>query len=410
MTNRSIFLSNARDVLKSKSNVFVELVKISGLNPASDFEHSNLRRVDFGTDDIREYSFIGADLRGADLSRALYDPSSFRNAIVDANTKFAQSLPPVDVRTVDAVTMRHARQQRTRGAFHEELIQTARDIQGEIDSFFSSRKPNVATENLTAAMRYAVSGGKRLRAHLVKETAGMFDFSGQEVTAVGMAVEFFHAYSLVHDDLPCMDDDDLRRGVPTVHIRWDESTAILAGDALHSAGYEILTDPALSIEPIKRIEIIRTLSNALGSNGMVGGQAMDIAAETSTKPLTIYEIVELQHAKTGAFLEASCVVGAILGSATKADLDRVSQYGRLLGLAFQIADDILDCEAINKDNGKEVQGDYYSVGKATFVSLLGYEGAKNRVSELVDEAVDSIMPFGDLSLGLQQMARFIQTR
>ncbi len=254
------------------------------------------------------------------------------------------------------------------------------------------------------AMRYAVTGGKRLRGFLLLETAALFDVPRATALRAAAAIEAVHAYSLVHDDLPCMDDDDLRRGQPTVHRRWDEATAVLAGDALLTAAFEWLA--SLDTGPAIRCELILTLAQAAGASGMVRGQALDIAAETAAAPLTLDAITDLQGLKTGRLLEWPCRAGALLGRADPAPL---LAYAADLGLAFQIADDLLDVEGDAAVMGKAVQKDA-AAGKATFVSLLGVPRARQRAEALVKSAQDALLPFGSRAATLSDVARFVVTR
>ncbi len=219
------------------------------------------------------------------------------------------------------------------------------------------------------------------------------------------AVEALHAYSLVHDDLPCMDDDDLRRGLPTVHVRWDEATAVLAGDALQTLAFELLADPVLG--PAEgRVALVRALARASGTDGMVLGQALDIAAETAPRPLTLAEITALQAGKTGALITFSATAGALLAGTDPAPL---AAYSGALGIAFQIADDILDVEGDASKAGKKLGKDA-AAGKATFVSHLGLDGAKRRARALIDEAEAALLPYGDAADCLREAARFVIAR
>ncbi len=254
-------------------------------------------------------------------------------------------------------------------------------------------------------MRYAVAGGKGLRGFLLVESAALFDVPAARSVWPAAAIEAVHAYSLVHDDLPCMDDDDLRRGRPTVHKKWDEATAVLVGDALQTFAFELLIDPAAG-DADQRLELVATLAKASGAEGMVLGQAQDIAAETAGRPLTLDEITELQGNKTGRLIEWPAEAGAILG---RADSGPLKAYARAIGLAFQIADDILDVTGDSEKAGKALRKDA-DAGKATFVSLLGLDGAKARASALVDEACDALTPYGDRSQTLQALARYIIAR
>ncbi len=258
---------------------------------------------------------------------------------------------------------------------------------------------------VVAAMRYALQGGKRLRAFLVLESARLHGIAPDHSIAAAAAVEALHAYSLVHDDLPCMDDDDLRRGLPTVHVTWDEATAVLAGDALQTLAFELLCDPALGAAD-RRMALVAGLARASGAQGMVLGQALDIAAETAPEPLTLPEITRLQAGKTGALICFSAEVGALLAGADPAPL---RAYATALGLAFQIADDILDVEGDEAATGKRVGKDA-EAGKATFVSLLGLEGAKTRASALIDEAEAALSAYGERAAALIEAARFVISR
>lgn len=258
---------------------------------------------------------------------------------------------------------------------------------------------------VTEAMRYALGGGKRVRAFLVIEGAAMLGVREDRAMPAAAAIEALHAYSLVHDDLPCMDDDDLRRGQPTVHVKWDEATAVLCGDALQTLAFELLCDPVLGSDST-RIRLISALARASGAAGMVGGQALDIAAETAPVPLSLAEIERLQAGKTGALIRWSAEAGAILAGADPAPLGR---YADALGLAFQIADDLLDATGDAGKTGKRVGKDA-SAGKATFVSHLGIDGARARAAALVAEAEAALAPYGAAAGNLRELARFVIAR
>jgi farnesyl diphosphate synthase len=285
--------------------------------------------------------------------------------------------------------------------FQEQL----KDAQDAIARALSDRMAVLGSDRVAEGMRYTTAGGKRLRGFLVLETARLTGGDAGSAMQAACAVECIHAYSLVHDDLPCMDDDDLRRGLPTVHRKWDEATAVLVGDALQSFAFELLADPATG-DADQRAELVLTLARASGPQGMVLGQAQDIAAETAASPLTLDQITELQANKTGALLEWPVVAGAILGRADPAPLRR---YARSLGLAFQIADDILDVEGDAEKAGKALRKDA-DAGKATFVSLLGLEGAKARAQGLIDEAEAALAPYGSDAETLRELARFVIAR
>ena len=258
--------------------------------------------------------------------------------------------------------------------------------------------------NVPEAMLYAVTGGKALRAFLALETARLHGINPVAAAGAAAAIECVHAYSLVHDDLPCMDDDALRRGQPTVHKKWDEATAVLAGDGLQALAFELLVQAECA--PRAKLTLLMALSNASGVRGMVGGQAMDIAAETSAAPLDLDQIMELQAAKTGALISWSALVGPRMAEAEREPL---SIYGNCLGLAFQIADDVLDATGDAAEVGKAVGKDA-AAGKATFVSLLGIDGAKSRAATLVEEACDALSPYGDDAETLKDAAQFVIAR
>ncbi|MFN3991861.1 MAG: polyprenyl synthetase family protein [Tabrizicola flagellatus] len=262
-----------------------------------------------------------------------------------------------------------------------------------------------ADQPVTHAMRYALRGGKRLRGFLVLEGARMLGVAEERALSAAAAIEALHAYSLVHDDLPCMDDDDLRRGQPTVHRKWDEATAVLAGDALQTLAFELLCDPVLGTADV-RMELVAGLARASGIDGMVLGQALDIAAETADRPLTLEEITALQAGKTGALIGFAAQAGAVI---TGADPGPLRRYAAALGLAFQIADDILDVTGDSATLGKRAQKDA-AAGKATFVSLLGLDAAWSRARALVAEAEAALSPYGVRAANLRAAARFVIER
>ncbi|MDJ0629793.1 MAG: polyprenyl synthetase family protein [Rhodobacter sp.] len=285
-------------------------------------------------------------------------------------------------------------------SFTEKLAAHASRVQSLLDAYMSFEADTAVSQ----AMRYAVQGGKGFRGFLVMESTAMFGIDPERAIWPAAAIEAMHAYSLVHDDLPCMDDDTLRRGRPTVHVKWDEATAVLAGDALQTVAFDLLANMREDAEV--RVRLISDLARSSGAEGMVLGQAQDIAAETAETPLTLGEITALQRNKTGALIEWSCAVGPIYVGAVQVNLRR---YARALGLAFQIADDILDVEGDSKAVGKRLRKDG-DAGKATFVSLLGLEGAKARAAELVAEAEASLEPYGDRAGTLREAARFVISR
>jgi farnesyl diphosphate synthase len=269
-----------------------------------------------------------------------------------------------------------------------------------------------APKRLLDAMRYAATGGKRIRPFLVVESAALFGVSETAALPVGAAFECVHCYSLVHDDLPAMDDDDLRRGRPTAHIAFDEATAILAGDSLLTLAFELLSD--LDAPAEARVALIALLARASGIAGMAGGQMLDLEAEgrfAKGQPLslTIPDIERLQAMKTGALLAASCEAGAILGRAGRGERDALAAYARAIGLAFQIADDLLDAEGDSASLGKAAAKDAKK-GKATLVSTLGVKGAHERLNSLVAEADAALSPFGKRANMLSACARYIAER
>ena len=259
---------------------------------------------------------------------------------------------------------------------------------------------------MSAPIRHAVlNGGKRLRAFLVIHSCNIFEVQKDTAIQAAIAIECLHAYSLVHDDLPCMDDDELRRGKPTVHVKWDEATATLTGDALQALAFELIASLP-NTDAIKIVELLKKLAKASGMQGMVLGQAQDIQAEKSEVNLNINDITSLQQNKTGALIEWSAISGAILSNH---DDRKLLDYAKSIGLAFQIQDDILDIEGDAVLAGKRLQKDV-SAGKATFVSLLGIENAKLRAKELIEEAIDALSDYGDKAEPMRQVAKFIIER
>jgi len=260
------------------------------------------------------------------------------------------------------------------------------------------------TGKLETAMRYALEGGKALRALLVIESARLHGIKLLDAAPVAAAIEAMHAYSLVHDDLPCMDDDVMRRGRPTVHRQWDEATAVLAGDALQALAFAFLCRAGCN--DAAKLGLVESLAIASGWGGMVGGQALDMAAENAQAPLSLSQITHLQAGKTGALLTWSATAGARMAGA---DIGPLKTYGDALGLAFQIADDILDVEGDEARVGKRLRKDS-EAGKATFVTLLGLDEARQRALSLVSEACDALSPYGAAAETLREAARFVVGR
>ncbi len=286
------------------------------------------------------------------------------------------------------------------------LVQIAREIDQDFEQLLAS--PGDARDPLYAAMRYAaIGGGKRLRPLLVVATASLFHVGRDVALRVGTAVEAIHVYSLIHDDLPCMDDDDMRRGKPTVHRAYDEATAVLAGDSLHALAFEILANSGTHSDPFIRSELIATLALASGPDGMAGGQMMDLEAEKSTFDLPT--VTRLQALKTGALIAASVEMGAILGHVPPEGRTHLRGYARDIGLAFQIADDILDVEGDPELAGKALHKDA-DAGKGTFVSLMGLDRAKQQASMLVEQAVGQLSSYGQEADLLRAIASYITQR
>ncbi len=258
------------------------------------------------------------------------------------------------------------------------------------------------------AMRYTtLSGGKRIRPFLVTASADLFNVVSDSSLRVAAAVEMVHCYSLIHDDLPAMDDDELRRGKPTCHIKFDEATAILAGDALLTKAFEVLSDEKTHADSRVRAELISTLAKAAGETGMVGGQMLDLFAEDHD--LKMPEITRLQRMKTGALIAASCESGAILGKASENARHVLHAYAHDVGLAFQIADDLLDVEGDEKKVGKKTGKDA-AAGKATFVSLLGVERAREQAEVLADQAASHLEIFAEKGKLLKELAHYVVNR
>jgi farnesyl diphosphate synthase len=303
-------------------------------------------------------------------------------------------------------------------AFVLRLDATAKDIEDLLDRLLAATPMDGEISRparLVEAMRYAsLNGGKRFRPFLVVECAALFDVPRQRALMAGAALECVHCYSLVHDDLPAMDDDALRRGRPTAHKAFDEATAILAGDGLLTFAFDILSRPQTHPDAAVRAELVGALARAAGLGGMVGGQMLDLAAEGrfaggGPQQLGEQEVRRLQAMKTGALLRFACEAGGILGSATPPQRAALVRYGLAVGQAFQIADDLLDLEGdpalVGKQTGKDAQA-----GKATIVGILGRTGAKARLGELIAEAAQALAPFRAAAAVLNEGARFVADR
>ena len=282
------------------------------------------------------------------------------------------------------------------------LERMAKDVDILFDTWLTV--PGDSRSKLYEAMRYAaIGGGKRLRPMLLVAASEVFNVDRDSAMRAGFAVECIHVYSLIHDDLPCMDDDDMRRGKPTVHKQFDEATAVLAGDCLLALAFEILGEEATHPDPFVRAELMAALAQASGPSGMGGGQMMDLEAEN--RQLDLPAVTRLQQLKTGALmgfcLEAACILGRI----PPENRTHLRGYARDLGLAFQIADDLLDVEGDEELAGKKLGKDD-EAGKATFVSLLGLERAKQQAKMLVDQAIDHLRDYGEEADMLREIARF----
>ena len=290
------------------------------------------------------------------------------------------------------------------GAFQD----WAQQQQARIEAVLARTLPaaDIAPQTLHSAMRYsALGGGKRVRALLCYAAAELCNTELKIADAAASAVELIHAYSLVHDDMPCMDDDDLRRGKPSCHKQYDDATALLVGDALQSLAFEVLAAPQLCANAHQQVQLLHMLAIASGSTGMAGGQAIDLGAVG--KPLTQTQLESMHQLKTGALIQASVLLGAINGSTSQ--IKAVSEYARNIGLAFQVVDDILDVEADTSTLGKTAGKDAKSQ-KPTYVTLLGLVEAKAYATQLYENAILSLVTFGEEARRLRELASFITQR
>ncbi len=290
------------------------------------------------------------------------------------------------------------------------LATEAARVAAEVDALFSDylAAPGDGRDRLFAAMRHAgIGGGKRLRPLLTVAAARLFGIDEQRALRAGAAIEAIHVYSLIHDDLPCMDDDDLRRGRPTVHRAFDEATAVLAGDCFHDLAFEILSDPATHEDPFVRAELVLELARASGPHGMAGGQMLDLAAEGLA--LDVGAVTRLQQLKTGALIEFAVEAACIMGHVPVEARTPYRGYARDLGLAFQIADDLLDHGGDEAAAGKRLHKDA-AAGKATFVSLIGEDRSRRQCAMLVAQAVEHLADHGDEADLLRAIAVYVQER
>ena len=295
--------------------------------------------------------------------------------------------------------------------FEQHMRGRASEIEALLQDILSSKVASdeiARPENLMAAMRHGVlNGGKRLRPFLVLESTALLGGDHRAALQVGAALECLHCYSLVHDDLPAMDDDDLRRGQPTVHKKFDEATAILAGDALLTMAFDLISSADYQLPPERKIALIGALARASGAGGMVGGQGLDLAAEKQAPDEA--GIVTLQAMKTGALMRFGCEAGAIISGANAEEQARLRRYGEVIGLAFQLADDLLDITADATTMGKAVGKDA-GRGKGTLVGLHGIDWTRTKLNELVDEAIALLAPYGAKADILIETAKFIAYR
>ncbi len=286
------------------------------------------------------------------------------------------------------------------------LAEAARAVNAELDRLLP--RTDAPHGRVQDAMRYAITvGGKRMRPFLILEGAALFGAPRDRALRAAAAIEMVHTYSLVHDDLPCMDDDDLRRGQPTTHRKFDEATAVLAGDALLTLAFEVLADPATHPDAEVRCRLSARLARASGSEGMVGGQMMDIVAPEQN--FGAEEVALLQRMKTGALFEFSCEAGPILGQAQAPDIERLRAYAHDLGLAFQIADDLIDATSTAEKAGKAVGKDA-EAGKATLVSLMGVDGARREALRIADRAAAVLDPYGAPAEALRRLPAYLVER
>ncbi|WP_024516519.1 polyprenyl synthetase family protein [Bradyrhizobium sp. Tv2a-2] len=297
--------------------------------------------------------------------------------------------------------------------FTKRLDKTADDTENLLSSLLSDRvlvDEIARPKRLIDAMRYSsLGGGKRLRPFLVVESAAVFGVSREAALLAGAALECIHCYSLIHDDLPAMDNSDLRRGRPTLHKVYDDATAILAGDALLTIAFDIITRDEIHREPSVRLALTRALARASGIGGMAGGQMLDLAGEGRFGDREPVDVARVQQMKTGALLRFGCIAGAILGQASSAEYNALDDFGRALGEAFQIADDLLDVEGDAATLGKPAGADA-ELGKTTFVTQLGIEGAKQRVRDLLARGDAALSIFGARADVLRAAAHFVAER
>jgi farnesyl diphosphate synthase len=295
--------------------------------------------------------------------------------------------------------------------FHSQLLKRAISVEGLLGALLTDRLLEGELHRpaeLMAAIRHGVlNGGKRLRPFLVMESVALFDGDQTAALRVAVALECVHCYSLIHDDLPAMDNDDLRRGQPTVHRAFDEATAILAGDSLLTFAFDLIAEPETNLPDKTRLDLILGLSRAAGFGGMAGGQALDLEAERRQPDEA--GIIRLQAMKTGALLRFACEAGPVIAGAGTADRQRLAEFGSAIGLAFQLADDLLDHTSDTKTLGKAAGKDARA-GKATLVSMHGPQWAQRQLKGLIEQAVEILAPYGEKANVLIEAARFVAER
>ena len=291
------------------------------------------------------------------------------------------------------------------------LTNSLKTVRNEVDTYFKRHFQSGSdfSSDVAKAMNYSfVGGGKALRPFLVLTIADILKLNRQSALQIALAIEMVHTYSLIHDDLPAMDNDSLRRGKPTCHIQFSESTAILAGDALLTHAFEILADEKTHLNPLVRCQLITLLSSSAGIKGMIGGQMMDLNGEK--KPLTEDEIYQMQSMKTGALLKFACIAPAVAAQKDKETIDALTNYANAIGLLFQITDDLLDETGSEQEVGKTLKKDK-NAGKSTFLNIYGIEKTKELASAMHEKAINSLnTPFLANSLLLRELADFILTR
>jgi farnesyl diphosphate synthase len=295
-------------------------------------------------------------------------------------------------------------------SFADQLRQAAALTQAHLSATLERERPRGTPPQLVDATRHALlGGGKRFRPFLVLESASLFGVSNAAALPAAAAIECIHCYSLVHDDLPAMDNDETRRGQPTVWKAYDQATAILVGDGLQALAFELLSAPHSHADPHVRAQLVHAAAVAAGFSGMVGGQALDLEAGRADVTPDVAHVTRLQAMKTGALIRAACEMGAILGKASPDERAALKCYGEAVGFAFQISDDLLDAEGSAADVGKATGKDA-AAGKATLVSLLGIASARAHMDETVAAAIAALAPFGDKAYILSEAARFMGRR